>query len=70
MPNQDQTGPNGQGPATGKGQGSRQDIGQAATEQDNSMFGMLRRQLRAGQQGQGQGKGRGRGAGSCDRRGR
>ncbi len=64
MPNQDQTGPTGQGPTTGRGQGRCQNSNQTSTNQDTSFFGALRRRFRAGQQGQRKGRGNGRGQGS------
>lgn len=64
MPSQDKTGPNGQGPLTGRGQGSCQNNSQTATEQDNSLLGTLRRRLGAGQRGRRKGLGRGRGRNS------
>lgn len=57
MPNQDQTGPTGQGATTGRGQGRCQNFNQESTDQDTSLFGALCRRFRAGQQKQGKGRG-------------
>lgn len=61
MPNQDQTGPEGMGPATGNGQRS-QNSNPEATGQNDSLFGMFRRGFGSCQQ-RGHGKGRGNGGG-------
>lgn len=68
MPNQNQTGPNGQGAATGKAQGRCQTFNQGSTDQDTSLSGVLQRRFRAGQQEQGKGRGNGRGKGGGCRR--